>query len=61
MYNLAESIDSVCEEVSYLDYDTDCEVITLRAAERESLSENFMHELEAWARHSLAMNGFADF
>jgi hypothetical protein len=29
--------------------------------ERESLSENFMSELEGWARHSLAANGFGDY
>jgi hypothetical protein len=28
---------------------------------RESLSENFNNELEAWARHSLARNGFGDY
>ena len=29
--------------------------------ERESLSENFMSELEGWARHALAANGFGDY
>ena len=28
---------------------------------RESLSENFNNELEAWARHALASNGFGDY
>ena len=27
---------------------------------RESLSENFNRELEAWARHALGANGFGD-
>jgi len=29
--------------------------------ERDSLSENFINEIEAWARHALASNGFGDF
>ena len=29
--------------------------------QRDSLSENFINEIEAWARHALAANGFADF
>jgi hypothetical protein len=29
--------------------------------ERESLSENFMSELEGWARHALGANGFGDY
>ena len=28
---------------------------------RDSLSENFVNEIEAWARQALAANGFADF
>lgn len=27
---------------------------------RESLSENFLDEIDAWARRALAMNGFGD-
>ncbi|HKJ51142.1 MAG TPA: hypothetical protein VKB27_06545 [Gammaproteobacteria bacterium] len=29
--------------------------------ERESLSENFISDLEGWARHALAANGFGDY
>jgi len=29
--------------------------------QRDSLSENFNNEIEAWARHALAANGFGDF
>jgi hypothetical protein len=29
--------------------------------ERDSLSENFNDEIEAWARHSLAANGCGDY
>jgi hypothetical protein len=28
---------------------------------RESLSENFLDEIDAWARRALAMNGFGDY
>ncbi|MGD2173677.1 MAG: hypothetical protein PVI79_11375 [Gammaproteobacteria bacterium] len=28
---------------------------------RESLSENFVNEIEAWARHAMARNGFGDY
>jgi len=28
---------------------------------RDSLSENFINEIEGWARHALAANGFGDF
>jgi len=31
------------------------------ATERESLSENFNREIEAWARHALGANGFGDY
>ena len=39
------------------------EVVPIRPEliERESLSENFISELEGWARHALAANGFGDY
>ena len=61
MSNLAEKFDAMMEFDDGHDDGFDCDVVELRAAERESLSENFMAELEAWARHSLAANGFGDF
>jgi len=41
----------------------DCEILDFehRHQARDSLSENFVNEIEAWARHALATNGFADF
>jgi len=41
----------------------ECEIVTLRPEQyvRESLSENFIDELDAWARHALAANGFGDY
>jgi len=40
-----------------------CEIVQLRPEQyvRESLSENFNNELDAWARHALAANGFGDY
>jgi len=41
----------------------ECEIVPLRPGdeERESLSENFINELEAWARHAFGANGFGDY
>ena len=39
-------------------------IVEVRAAEpveRDSLSLNFIDEIDAWARHALAINGFGDF
>ena len=42
---------------------TRCEVVefTFATPERDSLSENFINELDAWARQALASNGFGDY
>ena len=46
-------------------YREECEVIEFKAdskAEgRDSLSENFNEEIDAWARRALAANGFGDY
>lgn len=41
----------------------DCEVYEFDRDyyDRDSLSENFINEIEAWARHALAANGFGDY
>ena len=41
----------------------ECEVIEFNRdyLERDSLSENFINEIEAWARQALAANGFGDY
>ena len=41
----------------------DCEVIEFdrNSYQRDSLSENFVNEIEAWARHAIAHNGFGDY
>jgi hypothetical protein len=40
----------------------DCEILEFDRdyQQRDSLSENFVNEIEAWARHALAANGFGD-
>ena len=47
------------------DYRDECEIIEFKPEQvgpgRESLSENFNQEIEAWARRALASNGFGDF
>ena len=44
-------------------YTEECEIVPLRPEQyvRESLAENFINELDAWARHALAANGFGDY
>ena len=41
----------------------ECDVVpfTHEARERDSLFENFVDEIDAWARHALASNGFGDY
>ena len=60
MNNLAEKLESIFE-VESVDLDQqDCEIVEFSPEHRESLSENFLAEIDAWARHSLASNGFGD-
>jgi len=61
MNNLAVNLEEIVEAESYRYDHLDCEVIEISSVPRESLSENFIEELDAWARHSLASNGFGDY
>ena len=40
-----------------------CEIVQLQPGQpqRESLFENFVDEIDAWARRALASNGFGDY
>ena len=63
MQNIARD-ESLIEAIEdYSDDYRDCDVLEFdrdyRA--RESLSENFVNEIEAWARHTLSANGFGDY
>lgn len=41
----------------------ECEIVAFspKSRQRESMFENFVDEIDAWARHAMAQNGFADF
>ena len=43
--------------------ETDCDIVELTPAniKRDSLSEIFLDEIDAWARQALAANGFGDY
>jgi hypothetical protein len=61
MSNLAENFEAIfaVETDRYDPLDSD--VVEISSLRRESLSENFFEELDAWARHSLGLNGFGDY
>ena len=46
-------------------YSEECEIIEFNPESnhegRDSLSENFNEEIDAWARRALAANGFGDY
>ena len=65
-----ELVSSVLEDFAdyhdYHDYhddraDSECEILEIRSTCRDSLSENFINEIEAWARQALGSNGFGDY
>ena len=41
----------------------DCDIVEFRLGnrERDSLSEHFITEIDAWARQAMASNGFGDY
>ena len=61
MNNLAEKLESIFEVESVGLEQFDIEIVEFSPEHRESLSENFLAEIDAWARHSLASNGFGDY
>ena len=61
MNNLAENLESIFEAESVHLDQLDSEIVEFSPEHRESLSENFLAEIDAWARHSLASNGFGDY
>ena len=54
MNNLAENLETIVEAESYRYDQLDCEIVEFSPEHRESLSENFLEELDAWARHGLS-------
>ena len=61
MNNLAENLETIVEAESDRYDQLDCEIVEFSPEHRGSLSVNFLEELDAWARHSLASNGFGDY
>ena len=61
MNNLAENLETIVEAESDRYDQLDCEIIEFSPGYSDSLSVNFLDEIDAWARHSLASNGFGDY
>jgi hypothetical protein len=61
MSNLAENFEAIFAVDTERYESMDSDVVEISAWQDESLSENFFEEIDAWARHSLAMNGFGDY
>ena len=61
MSNLAESFEEVFAVETDRNEQLDGDVVEISPQRRESLSVNFFEELDAWARHSLGLNGFGDY
>ena len=61
MNNLAENFESIFEAESVQLDQFDSEVVEFSLEHRDSFSVNFLDEIDAWARHSLASNGFGDY
>jgi len=59
MENLAQDLEPVLDSESSPIAQQKLEVVQNRY--RDSLSENFNNELDAWARHALASNGFGGY
>ena len=61
MNNLAENLDSIFEAESVHLDEFDSEIVEFSPEHRDSFSVNFLDEIDAWARHSLASSGFGDY
>ena len=61
MNNLAVNLESIFEAESVHIDQLDCEIVEFSPQHHESISLNFLDEIDAWARHSLASNGFGDY
>jgi hypothetical protein len=61
MNDTAMDIYSIIEPEANFAEDLDCEIVEYDFRHRNSLSEIFNEEIDAWARHCLASNGFGDY
>ena len=63
MENLAQDLEPMLDSESSHSTPQKFAVVPVRTQrhDRDSLSENFNNEIEAWARHAMASNGFGDY
>jgi hypothetical protein len=61
MSNLAESFEEIFAVETDRYEQLDGDVVEIGAQRRESISLNLLEEIDAWARHSLGLNGFGDY
>ena len=61
MDNLAHDLEPESESSHTAQQKLVCVQSQTQDRERDSLSENFNDEIEAWARHAIASNGFGDY
>ena len=61
MNNPAVNIDSTIEFGTHIENRLAGEIVEFDFRQRDSLSEIFNEEIDAWARHALASNGFGDY
>ena len=63
MENLAQDLEPISDSESIHIALQKFAIVRSRAQnrDRDSLSENFNNEIEAWARQAIASNGFGDY
>jgi hypothetical protein len=63
MENLAQDLEPEFDSESNHVTQQKLEIVQSRtqSRDRDSLSENFNNEIEAWARQAIASNGFGDY
>ena len=63
MENLAQDLEPEFDSKSNHVTQQKLEIVQSRtqSRDRDSLSENFNNEIEAWARQAIASNGFGDY
>jgi hypothetical protein len=59
MMHVLEDISEYLEDQDH----TECDIVEFRLKnqDHDSLYENFVNEIDAWARQAIASNGFGDY